>query len=108
MKKTTTVASSNGCFLTLAVLLMIALVLPPGLQAQIATADIVGTVTDTSGGVVPDAKVAATNLGTGIVYPGQTASDGNFFLTQLPVGHYRVTISKEGFKTFDVLDLGVT
>jgi hypothetical protein len=36
------------------------------LQAQVSTADIVGTVTDSSGAVLPGATVTATNLATGL------------------------------------------
>jgi single-stranded DNA-binding protein len=121
MRKANTVASRNrisswqeigwkrkpATILTIVTALLM-VVFVPALRAQIATADIVGTVTDTSGGVVPAARVTATSIGTGIVYPGQTASDGNFLLTQLPVGHYRVTITKNGFKTYDVPDIGLT
>ena len=76
--------------------------------AQIATADIIGTVTDASGAVVPEAKVTATNTETGLVYPGQSSSDGNFLLTQLPVGRYKVAVSKAGFKAVEISDISLT
>src|ERR1700693_5877334 len=38
------------------------------LSAQISTADIVGTVTDSSGAVIAGVKVTATNLNTGLPY----------------------------------------
>ncbi len=121
MIKTKTVESGDGvltrqvaCWIrksavvTIVIALFAMAALAPGVRAQIATADIVGTVTDASGAVIPAAKVVATGIETGLAYPGQSAADGNFDLTQLPVGHYRLTITKEGFKTFNVADVGVT
>src|SRR5258708_16904044 len=46
-----------------------------GLWAQ-GTADIVGTVTDNSGSVVPNAKVTVKNLGPNLARTRQTAASG--------------------------------
>ena len=88
--------------------LLLVFLLAPVLRAQIATADLVGTITDASGAVVPDATLTVTNNGTGLVYSGRSAADGNFDLTQLPVGHYKVVATKQGFKTYEVPDVEVT
>jgi len=69
-------------------------------SAQVATGDIVGSVTDSSNAVVPGAKVTETNLGTGLTYVSNATGDGNYLITQLPAGHYRITAEKEGFKTW--------
>jgi hypothetical protein len=63
-------------------------------------AKIRGTVVDPSGAVVPDAKVTATNLGTGISYSANSSKDGLFEFLQLPIGDYAVRAEKSGFKTF--------
>jgi len=64
------------------------------------TADIVGTVTDNTGGVLAGAKVAAKNLDTGLTRAAETNSAGDYSFTLLPVGTYSVTVEMTGFKTF--------
>jgi hypothetical protein len=79
-------------------LVLVALVDVP-MFAQ-GTADIVGTVTDNSGGVLAGAKVAAKNLDTGLTRAAETNSAGDYSFTLLPVGTYSVTVEIVGFKTF--------
>src|SRR5258708_2889912 len=57
-----------------------------------------GTVTDSSGAVVPDVTVIAFNNGTGLVRTVRSDASGNFEFIQLPIGTYRVSASKNGFK----------
>ena len=78
------------------------------LPAQVATADVIGTVTDSTGGVVPGAKVAVTNINTGLVYHSVTNHDGDYIVTELPAGHYTIQTSKEGFKTSSTNDVSLT
>jgi hypothetical protein len=66
-------------------------------QAQ-TTATIVGTVQDPAGAVVADAKVTATNQATGLERTVVTDENGNYILTALPIGSYRVRCEKQGFK----------
>ncbi len=63
-------------------------------------ASIRGTVLDPSGAVVPDAKLTATNVATGLTYTVTSSNDGLFAFLQLPIGDYRVKVEKAGFKTF--------
>ena len=88
--------------------LFLASVGAPGLRAQVATATVVGTVTDTTGGVVPGAQVAVTNINTGLVYHSVTNHDGDYIVTELPAGHYTIQTSKEGFKTSSTNDVSLT
>lgn len=67
--------------------------------AQEVTATINGTITDPSGKVVANAKVTATDLDRGTVWPAQTNDSGFYNLTRLPVGHYSVAITAPGFRT---------
>lgn len=69
------------------------------LQAQQITGSIHGTVTDASGGGVPDAEVKATNVQTQVVTTVHTQGDGTFRFLNLPVGSYDVTVTKPGFRT---------
>src|SRR5215211_1922701 len=69
-------------------------------QAQLDTATILGTVSDSSGGVVPGAKVLVRNIGTSMTAEFVTDANGNFTVPLLSVGTYRVTASMNGFKSF--------
>jgi len=59
---------------------------------------IAGTVTDSSGGTVPDVKVAIVNEATQAVRDVTTDEHGYFVAEQLPVGIYSVVAGKAGFK----------
>src|SRR5579864_7066091 len=62
------------------------------LMAQ-GTADIVGSVTDNSGSVIPNAKVTVKNLGTSDTRTVQTTGVGEYSFTLLPVGTYSITVA---------------
>jgi hypothetical protein len=63
-------------------------------------ATIVGTVTDTTGAVIPGAKVVVVNTTTGFSFDGVTNSDGYYFVPYLRPGVYNVTIEAQGFKKY--------
>jgi hypothetical protein len=67
--------------------------------AQLTTADIVGTVNDASGGVVPGATVTIINTATQVTQVVVTDRAGNFVVNLLPPGLYRVRVELEGFKS---------
>jgi len=67
--------------------------------AQQTLGAITGTVTDQSGAAVPDATVKAVNVGTDLEVAAQTKSNGSYVIPDLPAGTYRVTVTKEGFKS---------
>src|SRR5690349_12634399 len=67
--------------------------------SQTGTSSISGTVTDTSGAVIPAASVTLTNENTGITYHQVTTEAGVYSFTALPVGPYTVSIEAPGFKT---------
>ena len=79
--------------------LFLVLVFPSAVFAQLPTGTILGTVKDSSGGVVPQANVTVTNTDTGLTRTVATADDGAFRMPALPVGHYSVKVEKEGFST---------
>jgi outer membrane receptor protein involved in Fe transport len=66
-------------------------------QSQAASGSIEGTIIDATGAVVPDAKVTATNLQTGLTRSVTSNGEGLYRLQLLPVGDYNVTIEKQGF-----------
>jgi hypothetical protein len=65
---------------------------------QEATGTITGTVTDASGGAVPNARVAATNTGTGISSNTTTGTSGQYIFVQMIPGMYSVTVEAAGFR----------
>jgi hypothetical protein len=69
--------------------------------AQVDTATILGTVTDSSGAVVPGANVTATNQLTGFSRSAKTSADGTYLIQFLPIGNnYRIQAEAFGFKTY--------
>ena len=71
-------------------------------NAQVTTADVVGTVTDNAGAVLPNAKVTVTHLGTNIARTAVTDASGEFVINLLPIGQYSVRVEASGFKGFTV------
>jgi hypothetical protein len=63
------------------------------------SAAILGTVRDSSGGVVAAAKVTAINTDTNEIRLTNSAEDGSYRIPGLKPGNYSVKIEKEGFKT---------
>jgi hypothetical protein len=74
------------------------------LQAQ--TANILGTVTDSSGATVPDAAIQVRNTGTGTVQNITTDAQGRYRAPDLAIGDYTVQTTKAGFQT--VVRQGIT
>src|SRR4051794_3212399 len=64
------------------------------------TAQIQGVVQDSSGSAVPGAEVKATQTATAVVRSTTAGPDGNYVLPNLPIGPYRIEVSKEGFSTY--------
>jgi Carboxypeptidase regulatory-like domain/TonB dependent receptor len=70
--------------------------------AQSTTADVTGTVTDTTGAILPHATVTLTNLGTKETRTATTTDAGDYTFTLLNPGSYSITISEDGFKAFSI------
>ena len=64
-----------------------------------STASLNGTVTDTSGAVVPNARVSVTNQGTGVVSVSQTDASGAYLFPSLPIGVYRIEVTAPSFQS---------
>jgi hypothetical protein len=62
--------------------------------------DLSGTVVDSTGATVSAAKVTIQNLNTGQSRTITTSDSGEFSAPQLEIGNYRITVEKDGFKTF--------
>ena len=69
----------------------------PVARAQADLGSVLGTVTDSTGAVVPGAEVKVTNPETGAVRTAVTNSRGEFAVTQLLPASYTLTITAQGF-----------
>jgi outer membrane receptor protein involved in Fe transport len=67
--------------------------------AQVTGATLVGTVTDPSGGQVPNANVSIKNRATGVERDVATDSAGFYSAPNLLPGIYDITITASGFST---------
>jgi hypothetical protein len=67
--------------------------------AQTVTATLTGHILDPSGGAIPNAEVTATNTGTAFARSTTTSGVGDYVISALPAGTYKVTAGAKGFKT---------
>ena len=67
--------------------------------AQTDTARLFGTITDSTGAVIPNATVTVTETATGRTVSAKTGAAGDYVLNALPVGKYHVEVKQDGFKT---------
>jgi hypothetical protein len=82
-------------------LVCLALAVPAFAQSTAANGTIEGTVSDSSGGVLPGVTVTVTNLDTGTERSLVTNEKGLFRAPLLPLGTYRVVAELQGFKKFE-------
>lgn len=85
----------------LAILTLLAL----SVQGQVTTADVTGTVTDSTGKVVPGATVTVTSVGTGAARTATTDESGNYLVTDLAPGMYNITVEAQTFSRSVLKDL---
>jgi Carboxypeptidase regulatory-like domain len=88
----------RSSFLPIAFLILFA----PALPAQTSTSgDIVGTVTDPSGGTMPAATILLKNNGTGAVQQKTSSSQGTYRFSFLPPASYTITVKSTNFMTVE-------
>jgi hypothetical protein len=78
---------------------VVCMLIPIPVCAQVVGATLSGTVTDTSGAVVPKAQVFIQNMSTGISTTVPTNAEGVYAAANVLPGDYEVTVSGAGFKT---------
>jgi hypothetical protein len=82
------------------------------LGANAAFADVYATIrgiiTDPTGAVVSGAQITATNTQTGVSKTTTSQTNGLYEFLQLPIGTYRVDVTKDGFKTFKSSEFPLT
>ena len=87
--------SLSACFLALLVCL-----LPVVSLAQDISGRLIGRVQDSTGAVIPGAKVTALNIETGIAAVDTAAQDGSFAFQSLHIGSYQITVEAAGFRQY--------
>jgi hypothetical protein len=97
---------TKGAFRTMAIAGIFAAAVSPAF-AQNTTADVVGTATDVSGAVVPNATIVLTDVNTHDKRTVTAGSAGEYTFTLLRPGTYSLTVSASGFKTFQITSFSV-
>src|SRR3954447_25341293 len=92
-------AVARGWFFVLSVVGLLSLLSTTTVWAQLATAELNGRVTDSSGAVLPGVTVTATQTATGLVRSVTTDENGAYVLSNLPTGPYKLEVSLQGFKS---------
>src|SRR5258706_6241715 len=77
------------------------------LLSQTESGEIAGTITDSNGAVVPDANITVLQIETGAKRTLTSSSDGNYSIPNLPIGTYRLDVTKTGFKATSISNLVV-
>jgi hypothetical protein len=88
--------------------LLVVLWTPVAVHAQVAGGVIAGTVTDTSGAVLPKAQVVIRNLGTGIATELVANEAGVYRAPNLLPGRHEITASSPGFASVVRQDVVLT
>ncbi len=73
--------------------------------AQLFPGRITGVVRDAQGALIPGATVMLSNPTTGLERTVTTDDAGNFHFLELPIGTFRLTITKQGFGTSIITDI---
>jgi hypothetical protein len=79
-------------------LALLSLCLAQFAPAQTTTATLSGVVRDSQGGVIPGATITLVQTDTGQSRQATTGHTGDYSISNLPVGNYRITASAQGFK----------
>jgi hypothetical protein len=91
----TSKSSRKSCWLVLSLCLICSTLM----SAQSTGGRILGRVADSSGAVLANVKVTATNDATGITRETKTNASGDYVFPEVPVGTYTLTFDLTGFKT---------
>lgn len=78
------------------------------MNAQVLYGSVIGTITDQSDAVVPNAAVSLTSKETGVSRDGTTDTAGRYSFVNVLPGHYDLKVAATGFRTFNQTDFEVT
>src|SRR5258708_14687390 len=83
---------------SICILFLLALLAASSAFSQAVNATLLGSVTDASGLVVPNAKVTISEVNTGVSRAGQTNESGNYTFPDIPPGNYTVAVGVIGLQ----------
>ena len=99
----------HGGAVVLLALLSLSILTVPGLQAQsTVNQSILGSVQDSSGGALPNATVTVVNQQTNLTRSATSNADGNYVISDLPIGFYNLSATASGFKKFVLTKVELT
>src|SRR5437870_4796345 len=80
-------------------ILLATMIVPAGLAwAQAVNGTLLGTVTDSSGGTVPNAQISIKETNTGVSRTTKTGDAGYYVFPDVPPGTYAIAVEMPGFK----------
>jgi hypothetical protein len=82
------------------------LLLAPLVYAQFGSS-LAGTVEDSTGAVVSGATVTLVSLANGQKLVAVTGASGDYHFSELPAGHFKMTVTQKGFKEADFSDVAI-
>ena len=79
---------------------LVAVASVPVFAQTAGSATLVGTVTDSTGALVPGAKVVVVHTGTSFRSETTTSAEGNYTIPYLSPGTSQITLEAAGFKRY--------
>jgi hypothetical protein len=107
MKQTWTSLAARVFRCAVVALALLTWLSPPPASAQAVTGTILGTVSDSSGGIVPGATVTLTHTRTGLGRTAISDAKGEYTAPQIPTGDYSVSAEMSGFKKITLTNVHV-
>src|SRR5579875_2906784 len=89
----------NG-FLLRSAVLALTLLVPACLAAQVDTGGVTGTITDSTGAIVPGAKVTLTNNATNVSATTDSTATGTYSFSEMRPATYTLRVEQRGFDAF--------
>jgi hypothetical protein len=99
--------SLSAWFIVVPCLIVLAAAFPSPANGQANSASLSGTLTDSSGGVLPGVTVVCKNVRTGQTVEAVTNEIGIFRFAELPIGQYEVTATLQGFQKLVAGDINL-
>src|SRR3982751_4656421 len=75
--------------------------------AQLTSGDLTGNVLDATGAAVPEARVEALNVATGVRTVRTADANGTYRFSNLPIGTYDINVTAQGFNPTNVRRIAV-
>ncbi len=90
-----------------AIALLLAALVTLNLNGQAISGDLTGTILDSTGAGIPNARVEAVNTATGVAASTNSNATGEYRLSNLPPGTYNVNVTASGFAAGSLRNLRV-